>query len=139
MSATQDYDPSTQPKRPDASLGELLSDMTSDLSTLFRKEVELAKTEARDEIGRAGQAAAMVGVAGVAGWLALLMLSLTLAWLLDQALNTALSFAIVGIVWAITAAVLLTTGRRKLANLKTLPQTTESIKEDVAWAKARTS
>ena len=67
MSATQDYDPSTQPKRPDASLGELLSDMTSDLSTLFRKEVELAKTEARDEIGRAGQAAAMVGVAGVVG------------------------------------------------------------------------
>ena len=73
--------------------------MTSDLSTLLRKEVERAKTEAREEIGQAGKATAIFGAAGVAGWLALLMLSLAVAWLLDQALNTALSFAIVGIAW----------------------------------------
>ena len=139
MSTTPAYDPATQPKRPDASLGELLSDMTSDLSTLFRKEVELAKTEARDEASRAGKAAALLGVAALAAWLALVMLSLALAWLLDQGLNTALSFAIVGLLWAIAAAVLVTTGRRKLAALKALPQTTETIKEDIAWAKAQTS
>ena len=110
MSATPTYDPATQPKRPEASLGELLSEMTTDLSTLLRKEVELAKTEAREEIGQAGKAGAMLGAAGLAGWLALLMLSLAVAWLLDQSLNTALSFAIVGIVWAIAAAILLMTG-----------------------------
>ncbi|MET0147056.1 MAG: phage holin family protein [Ilumatobacteraceae bacterium] len=137
MSATPTYDPATEPKRPDASLGELLAEMTTDLSTLFRKEVELAKTEARDEAGRAGKAAAMLGVAALAAWLALVMLSLALAWLLDQGLNTALSFAIVGLLWAIAAAVLVTVGRRKLADLKTLPQTTETIKEDVEWAKAQ--
>ena len=81
----------------------------------------------------------MLGAAGLAGWLALLMLSLALAWLLDQGLNTALSFAIVGIAWAIAAAVLLTTGKRRLSNLQTLPQTKETIKEDVEWAKAQTS
>jgi len=67
------------------------------------------------------------------------MLSFALAWLLDQGLNTALSFAIVGLLWVIAAAVLVTTGRRKLAALKTLPQTKETIKEDVAWAKAQKS
>ena len=139
MSTTPTYDPATEPKRPDASLGELLSDMTSDLSTLFRKEVELAKTEAREEAGRAGKAGAMLGAAALAAWLALVMLSLALAWLLDQGLNTALSFAIVGLLWAIAAAVLVTVGRRRLADLKTLPQTTETIKEDVAWAKAQKS
>ena len=139
MTTTPGYDPATQPKRPDASLGELLSEMTSDLSTLFRKEVELAKTEARDEASRAGKAAALLGVAALAAWLALVMLSLALAWLLDQGLNTALSFAIVGLLWAIAAAVLVTTGRRKLAALTALPQTTETIKEDIAWAKAQTS
>jgi F0F1-type ATP synthase assembly protein I len=139
MSTTPTYDPATQPKRPDASLGELLSEMTSDLSTLFRKEIELAKTEARDEASRAGKAAGMLGVAGLSAWLALVMLSLALAWLLDQGLNTALSFAIVGLLWAIAAAVLVTSGRRKLAELKTLPQTKETIKEDVAWAKAQKS
>lgn len=139
MSSTPAHDPSTEPKRPDASLGELLSEMTRDLSTLLRKEVELAKTEAREEIGQAGKGAAMLGVAGLAGWLALLMLSLALAWLLDQGLNTALSFAIVGIVWAIVAAVLLASGKRRLSSLQALPQTTETIKEDVEWAKAQTS
>ena len=133
------YDPATQPKRPDASLGELLSEMTSDLSTLLRKEVELAKTEARDEIRHAGKATAMLGSAGLAGWLALLMLSLAVAWLLDQGLNTALSFALVGIGWASAAAVLLTSGKRRLSNLQTLPQTKETIKEDVEWAKTQTS
>jgi predicted metal-binding membrane protein len=139
MSTTPTYDPATQPKRPEASLGELLSDMTSDLSTLFRKEIELAKTEAKDEAGRAGKAAGMLGAGAVAAWLALVMLSFALAWLLDQALNLALSFAIVGILWVIAAAVLVTTGRRKITTLKTLPQTTETIKEDVAWAKAQKS
>jgi F0F1-type ATP synthase assembly protein I len=139
MSTTPTYDPATQPKRPDASLGELLSEMTSDLSTLLRKEIELAKTEARDEASRAGKAAGMLGIAGLSAWLALVMLSLALAWLLDQGLNTALSFAIVGLLWAIAAAVLVTSGRRKLAELKTLPQTKETIKEDVAWAKAQKS
>lgn len=139
MSNSPTYDPATQPKRPDASLGELLSEMTTDLGTLFRKEVELAKTEAREEITRAGQGAAMVGVAGLAAWLALMMFSLALAWLLDQALNTALAFAIVGVLWAIAAAVLALSGKRRLTNLRPLPQTTETIKEDVEWAKAQTS
>ena len=139
MSATPTFDPATQPKRPEASLSELLSELTTDLSTLLRKEVELAKTEAREEIGHAGKAAAMLGAAGLAGWLALLMLSLAVAWLLDQGLNTALSFAIVGIAWAIAAAILLATGKRRLGAVQTLPQTKETIKEDVEWARTQTS
>ena len=38
----------------------------------------------------------MIGAGALAAWLALVMLSLALAWLLDQGLNTALLFAIVG-------------------------------------------
>ena len=139
MSTTPTYDPATQPKRPDASLGELISEMTSDLGDLFRKEVQLAKVEAREEVGRAGKGAAMLGAGGLAGWLALVMLSFALAWLLDQAVNTALAFAIVGVLWAAAAAVLLTTGRRRLETLEALPQTKETLKEDVEWAKAQKS
>ena len=43
------YDPATQPKQPDKSLGELFSDLTHDFSELFRKEVELAKVETKEE------------------------------------------------------------------------------------------
>ena len=131
--------PETQPKRPEASLGELVSEMTGELSTLFRKEVELAKTEAREELSQAGGAAAMLGGAALAGWLALVMLSFAVAWLLAQALNTALSFAIVSVVWAIAAFVLQRSGRSRMSRLRGLPETRETIKEDVEWAKAQTS
>jgi len=136
---TDDYDPATQPKRPDASLGELFGEMTAEMSTLFRKEVELAKAEAKEEVTEAGKAGAMFGAAGLAGWMALIMLSFALAWLLDQGLNTALSFAIVGVVWAIGAFILMRTGRTRLARVRALPQTRETIKEDVEWAKAQKS
>ncbi len=133
------YDPATEPKRPEASLGELISEMTSDMSTLFRKEIELAKTEARDELKQAGKAAGMFGGAGLAGWMTALLLSLALAWLLDQAMNTALAFAIVGVLWAVAALILLRAGRKTLTRVRGLPTTRDTIKEDVEWAKAQKS
>jgi hypothetical protein len=56
---------------------------------------------------------------------------------LDQALNTALAFAIVGALWAIAAGIMQRSGRIKVAELQGLPQTQETIKEDVEWAKAQ--
>ncbi|CAN5653577.1 hypothetical protein BH18ACT3_BH18ACT3_23610 [soil metagenome] len=111
--------------------------MTGDMSTLFRKEIELAKIEAREELRRVSKVGALFSGAALAGWLALLMLSLAFAWLLDQALNTALAFAIVGALWAIAAGIMQRSGRSKVAELQGLPQTQETIKEDVEWAKAQ--
>jgi len=137
--ASADIDPATTPKRPDMSLGELFSEMTGELSTLFRKEVELAKLEGKEEMKQAGAAAGMFAGAGLAGWLTLLFASLALAWLIDQALNTALSFFIVALLWGIVALVLLTSAKKKAKQIKPLPQTTQTLKEDVQWAKAQKS
>jgi uncharacterized membrane protein YqjE len=141
IEATADYDAATQPKRPDLSLGELVGELTGELGTLFHKEIELAKAEAREEASHAGRAAALFGGAALAGWLALLMLSLAVAWLLDDELDLdrALSFAIVGALWAIGAIILQRVGRTRLARVRGLPQTKATIKEDVEWAKAQTS
>jgi len=130
-----DWDPDTQPMRPDRTLGELFSEMSSEMGTLVRKEIELAKLEAKEEGTRLGKGAGMFGAAGLAGWLALLFISFALAWLLDQALNTALSFLIVGVLWAVGALVLMSMGKKQLRQAKGLPQTTETIKEDVEWAR----
>ncbi len=139
IDAGSGHDPATEPKRREASLGELVSEVTSELSTLLRQEIELAKTEARDELKQAGKAGAMFGGAAVAGWLALLLLSLALAWLLDQAINTALAFAIVGVLWAVAAFIFLRSGRATVARVRGLPATRDSIKEDMEWAKAQKS
>ena len=129
----------TEPLQADRSLGELFHDLTGDISHLFRKEVELAKVEARDELKRAGKAAGGFGGAFIGGWMALLFVSLSLAWLLDQAMNTALAFAIVGASWALIAWVLAKKAQRDLARVQPLPKTIETLKEDVQWAKTRNS
>ena len=135
----QEWDPATQPKRPERSLGELFAEMTSEVSTLFRQEVQLAKTEAKDEASRAAKGVGMFAGAGVAAWLALLFVSLALAWLLDQAMNTALAFLIVGLIWVVAAAVLALVGKSRIKSVEPLPTTVQTIKEDVEWAKQQKS
>jgi uncharacterized membrane protein YqjE len=137
--AVEHSDLATEPKRSDDSLSDLLSELTSELSTLFRQEIELAKTEAQEQATIAGKAGAMFGGAALAAWLALVLLSLAAAWLLDDALNRALSFAIVGVLWAIAAFVLQRSARSKLSALRGLSNTKQTIKEDMEWAKAQKS
>ena len=137
--AVNDVDLATTAKRPDQSLGDLFSEMTSELSTLFRKEVELAKVEGREEIKHAGTAVGMFAAAGVGAWIAVLFASFALAWLLDQAMNTALAFLLVAALWGVVALVLLSMARKKAKSVQALPETTRTLKEDVQWAKAQQS
>jgi uncharacterized membrane protein YqjE len=132
-------DLTTEPKRPEMSLGELFSEMTSEVSMLFRKEVELAKVEAREEVGRTKQAVTMFAVAGVGALLALAMLSTALAWWLDEAMHPAVAFAIIGALWLIVAAIAASAGRKRLKDMQGLPKTKQTIKEDVEWAKQQKS
>jgi len=138
--AASDQDATTA-KRPDQSLGALVAEMSSELSSLFRKEIELAKTEAREEASHAGKAAALLGGAAAGGLLALLLLSLALAWLLDDELelDRGLAFALVGLAWTVAAFMMQRVGRNRLAQVRGLPETKRSLKEDVEWAKAQKS
>jgi uncharacterized membrane protein YqjE len=135
-----DIDLSVQPKQPDKSLGELFTSMTADLSTLMRKEVELAKVEVKEEANQAAKAGAMLGAGAFSAYLALLFVSFALAWLLDAVMPTALAFLIVAVVYGIAAAVLLPRGRDRLKAVHPIPeQTADTLKEDVQWAKAQKS
>ena len=102
--------------RSDEPLGELLKTATSDLSTLFHQELELAKVEMKADIRQAGQIGGMFGAGAVCGYLALLFASFALAWLLDFAIPLPLAFLIVGVLYAIAAAVLILQGRNRAKN-----------------------
>jgi uncharacterized membrane protein YqjE len=130
----------TEPKQADKSLGELFGEMTREVSDLMRKEVELAKVEIKEEVGRAGKAGSMLGAGAGAGYFALLFVSLALAWLLDQAMPIALAFFLVGLLYGIAAAVLITRGREQMKHVDPVPrQTVETLKEDAEWARAQRS
>lgn len=122
----------------DRSLGEIVGDISHDLTTLVKQELELAKTEAKQEAAKAGKGAGMLGGAGVAGLLALIFLSGALAYLLDSWIPRELAFLIVGLLWAVVGAVLALSGKKAIKQMNPqLPETQQTLKEDVAWARAQ--
>ena len=135
----RDPDLATEPKRADQSLGELFAEMTRELGDLFRKEVELAKVETREEVRRGTSALVAMAAAGVAALLFLNMVSVAAALGLAEIMNRALAFLIVAIIWGVIAAVMFSIGRKRMAQVRPLPETTETLKEDVQWAKAQKS
>jgi hypothetical protein len=127
-----------EPREPDASLTELISRLISQSSTLFREELQLAKTELRQEIRKAGKAGGMFGAAAATGFLAVLLLSFAAAWGLGDLMEPWLGFVIVGVIWAIVAGVLAMQGKSAADEVDaSLPETTQSVKEDVQWAKSQ--
>jgi hypothetical protein len=124
----------------DSSVGELLSAVTSDVQTLFRQEVELAKTEVRQEATKAGKAAGMYGGAGFAGYMVLLFLSLAAVLGLANVMDGGWAALIVTAVWAAIAAVLYQRGRTRMRTVAPKPeQTVETMKENAQWARHPTS
>jgi len=121
--------PAGIPTEDSRSLGDLIGEITSDLSTLVRQEVELAKAEATQSAKRAGKTAGMFGGAGFAGYMVLLFLSISLWWALGVHLGNGWSALIVAVLWAIAGAVLATIGRREFAEIRGMNRTADSIKK----------
>ena len=123
----------------EASFGELLKQLSSDTATLVRQELALAKAELRQQGKTAGAGAGMFGGAALLGLGAFGALTACLIALLATALNHVwLAALIVTIVYAIIAAVLVSQGKKKIqAATPPAPQTVETVKEDVEWAKTR--
>lgn len=120
----------SQPPVGDTSVGQLIGELASDLSTLLRQEIELAKTELKVEVSKAGKGAGLVGGAGYAGLMVGVFASLTLMFVLDLGMPTWVAALLVTIAWAIAGYVLFTRGRQQMKSVHPTPtQTVESIKE----------
>jgi hypothetical protein len=120
----------------ETSLGELIGNISNDLSQLFRQEVELAKAEVKQEASKAGKAAGMLGVAGFAGYLAVVLLSFAAVFGLANVMDAGWAALIIAAVWAVIGGVLFVTGRNKLKTVDPVPhRTVDTIKEDAQWLK----
>ncbi|MCZ2404359.1 phage holin family protein [Paenarthrobacter sp. Z7-10] len=122
--------PSTaEQKAESTSLGDLLGEVTSDISTLMRQEVALAKAELRESASRAGKGAGMLVGAAEAGRFVLLFLSLALTGALASLIGWGWSALIVAVIWAIIAAILAVVGKKEISSIRGLPRTTETVQE----------
>ncbi len=119
------------------SLKELFSEMTGDLSSLVRQEVELAKLEMKEKAALAGKGGGALAAGGAAGLIGVLLLSFAAAWGLAEVIAPGLAFLVVAVVYLVVAAVLVSSGRKRLNQMKPpVPeQALTTVKQDVQVAK----
>lgn len=115
------------PVEQERSIGELMGDVSRDLSTLLRQEVELAKAELRESGSRVGKGAGLLTGAAVGGHFAILFLSIALWWGLGTVIGMGWSAVVVAVLWGVVAAILAVRGRAELNRVKGLPKTAETV------------
>jgi uncharacterized membrane protein YqjE len=129
----------TQPTN-DRSLGELLSEITTDLSTLLRKEIQLARVETMEKASRATQSIVLMVAGGLLAYTGVIALVIGVIVGLANWMPLWVSALVVGLVLAIIGAVLIQSGRASLKNMSLAPEKTiESIKEDAEMVKEKVS
>lgn len=116
-------------KAASTSLGDLLGEVTRDLSTLMRQEIALAKAELKQSATTSAKGAGLLGGAGYAASMVVLFLSLALWAALAALVGWGWSGVIVAVLWAIIAAILYTVGRKQLKEVQGAPQTVETLQE----------
>lgn len=128
----------TEPAPADKPLGELIADMTSQVTELLRKELDMAVVELKDEAKQAAKAGGMLSGAALSGYLSLLFSSFAAAWWLDRKLPRPLAFGVVALLHGATAAALLKRGQEEMKQVDPVPtQTVETLKDNLEWAKAQ--
>jgi uncharacterized membrane protein YqjE len=133
---TSPYPPESRTDAGDTSIGELIGNISNDMSQLFRQEVELAKVELKQEAAKAGKAGGMLGGAAFAGYLAVVLLSFAVVFGLSNVMDPGWAALIVAVIWAAVGAVLFASGRKQLKTVDPVPRrTVDTIKEDAKWLK----
>jgi uncharacterized membrane protein YqjE len=120
-------------------VAELLKDLSQQTSTLVHQELELAKLELTQKGKRAGIGAGMFGGASVVGLYALGALTAAIILILATAMTAWLAAVIVAAAYGLLAGGLALAGRSRVkqATPPVPEQATQSVKEDVRWAKAK--
>ncbi len=126
------------PEQRDQPVAELVKQLTEQTKLLARQEIELAKAELSEKGKRAGIGAGMFGGAGLFGFFAFAALTACLLLALDTAMGAWLAALIVAGAYGAIAGVLALSGKKQVQEATPpVPQTVETVKEDVQWTKQR--
>ncbi len=116
-------------------VGSIIGGIIGDLQGIVRGEVQLAKTELKEDASKIGRGAGFLAGAALIGLVGFIFLMLAVTYLLDEWVDRWIAAGIVAVALLLIAAILAQSGRSQLksANLKP-EQTMETLKEDKEWA-----
>jgi hypothetical protein len=115
-------------------VGVLIAEVATEITRLFRQEIELASAELKEEAAKAGKAGGLLASAGFAGYMVAVLVSLAVVLALAEVMPAGWAAVLAAAVWAIFGALLYGAGRRRLNAVSPVPRrTVETIKEDAQW------
>ncbi|HSV28325.1 MAG TPA: phage holin family protein [Candidatus Omnitrophota bacterium] len=121
---------------PDRSLASLFTELSRELGTLFRQEIQLAKVEATEKAKQAGAGAAEVAVGGLILFVAFQALVATAILGLSYVVEPWLAALIVAVAIAVVGAVVLAKGLSNLRGDNLTPRRTiDTLRANTQWAK----
>lgn len=105
----------TDERAEEPTIGRLVADASRDISSLIRGEIALAKSELKISVRAGGIGAGLLGAAAFLGVLAVILLSISVAYFLDMipGINTAVAFLIVFAAYLLAAGILALVGVKK--------------------------
>jgi uncharacterized membrane protein YqjE len=122
------------------SAGEIMQEVVRDVGDVVRGEVRLAKAEMAETARNAGKAGGLFGGAAVCGLMGLASLVLAAIAALALILPLWAAALIVGVLLVCIGGAAYSMGRAKLKQVHAVPEkTVQTIKDDVEWAKHRTT
>lgn len=127
---------------PQESIRGLIRGILSDIRTLIREEIALARVEMREQVGRARAAAVSFGIAAGALVFGGIFLLVAIAMGIANLLNwpTWTGFLIVAVLLSIVGVVTLSSGRRQIRTVHAVPEeTVTTLKENSEWIAKRLS
>lgn len=113
-----------------------MKEVTEGLSTLMRKEIELAKQEIGQSVSARVKGAAIVAVGAVFAFFALIFLLLAIRDGLDNLVWTWVADIVTALILFVFGGTAALIARKMLATPITADRTKQTIKEDLEWAKS---
>ncbi len=113
-----------------------LAGISSDLRGLLQGEAQLAKAEAKEQVGIAIKVTMWGAVAAVAALLTLVWVALTATYALANAIEPWLAALVVTVGLALLTLMAAMLAKSRLSKFSLVPKrTVRAVKEDISWAK----
>jgi hypothetical protein len=117
-------------------LGDLFSDLATDMSNLVRQEVALAKLEVTQKAKYLGRNVGYLVVGGAVAYAGMLAVIAAIIMLLDRVMPAWGAALLVGVVVAVIAWLMIVKALAALQQADLTPrETVETLKEDATWMK----
>jgi hypothetical protein len=122
------------------SAGEIMQDVMRDTGEVVRGELRLAKAEISEKAAKAGKAGGYFGTAALCGVMGFACLVLCGVAALALVMPVWLAAGLMAVFLVCIAAAAYVGGRSKMKDINPVPErTVQTIKDDIQWAKHRTT